>query len=152
MWLSAMMAFSMSLSCPFADAVYRDMGGRGFSLTASPIAGGVLLEVQSDATGHRYRFRTTTGNGYSTTTLQALVDGEPVRTAHPVTIYAMSETLDANGDFPRADDSAPAHIFAPELGRMLWHEAEGLGGPSLVSGVREQLGRIPFKLASCDGA
>lgn len=107
----------------------------------------IHVSVHSGATEARYDFLITTGNGYSTDTLVPLVAGEAADTAHDVQIYSVDDDLGFYPTFPR--DAAPEYILAPELGRMLWYEAETLRGPTMASGVRENLPRGFFRFQRC---
>lgn len=108
----------------------------------------VRVTVRSQISGAGYDFLISTGNGYSTDVLVPMVGGKSVATAHIVQIYAVDENLDFYPSLPR-DGAAPEYILVPELGRMLWYEAETLGGPTMASGVRESLPRGFFRFQRC---
>ena len=146
------------VECRFDHAEYVDQAGAGFSIrpegpSSSSETGDVRLTIRSSVSGVTYRFQTSTGNGYSTTTLNPISGPdtkEPAaRWRTTIAAYAFHRDLKPVGDFPTASDPAPAYLLIPELGSSLWYMAEDLGGPSLTSGLREVLPRAFFELTRC---
>ncbi len=150
--LNAILALSVlatptGQACQSGKAEYA-MPDTAYVLQTDSRAGApVHVSVRSIATEASYEFLIMTGNGYSTDTLVPLVAGEAVDTAHDVQIYSVDDDLGFYPTFPR--DAAPEYILAPELGRMLRYEAETLGGPTMASGVRENLPRGFFRFQRC---
>lgn len=134
--------------CPMREAVYQPADGSPYELRFRTDRSRLIILLRSANTGTEYQFNLTAGNGYSTTVMQPLAGGTEVATAHTVAIYAFNDDLSFRGDFPAGDDPAPGRLLAPELGRLLWYEAEAIGGPPIGS-AREALPRTFFALERC---
>lgn len=148
--VAAVLALTQPVAtCPLERAIYSDTAVGQFELQFGESGDERVLTLSSSRTDTRYRFSLNMGDGYSTTLLGPLGATEQSASTPEVAIYAITQNLDASGDFPSSASPAPLYMFAPELGRLLWYQAESLEGPSMASGVRERLPRTFFKLSRC---